>query len=63
MHVADLDATAWPSSASTSSSPTPSHLDSIISAIKRVDSVYAAYRVLPGHARAGALMGDDGSRT
>ena len=28
----------------------PSHLDTILSALKRVDSVYAAYRVLPGHA-------------
>jgi GTP diphosphokinase / guanosine-3',5'-bis(diphosphate) 3'-diphosphatase len=32
----------------------PSHLDTILAALKRVDSVYAAYRVLPGHARAGA---------
>ena len=32
----------------------PSHLDTILSALKRVDSVYAAYRVLPGHARANA---------
>ena len=32
----------------------PSHLDSILSAMKRVDSVYEAYRVLPGHARANA---------
>jgi GTP pyrophosphokinase len=31
----------------------PSHLDTILAALKRVDSVYAAYRVLPGHARAG----------
>ena len=31
----------------------PSHLDTILSALKRVDSVYAAYRVLPGHAKAG----------
>src|SRR6476659_7414229 len=30
----------------------PNHLESIIWAIKRVDSVYAAYRVLPGHAKA-----------
>ena len=29
----------------------PSHLDTILTALKRVDSVYAAYRVLPGHAR------------
>jgi len=29
----------------------PSHLDTILAALKRVDSVYAAYRVLPGHAR------------
>jgi GTP pyrophosphokinase len=28
----------------------PSHLDTILAALKRVDSVYAAYRVLPGHA-------------
>lgn len=28
----------------------PSHLESIITAIKRVDSVYSAYRVLPGAA-------------
>jgi len=27
----------------------PGHLDSIISALKRVDSVYEAWRVLPGH--------------
>jgi GTP pyrophosphokinase len=26
----------------------PSHLDSILSAIKRIDSVYEASRVLPG---------------
>ncbi len=32
----------------------PSHLDTILSALKRVDSVYAAYRMLPGHARANA---------
>jgi GTP diphosphokinase / guanosine-3',5'-bis(diphosphate) 3'-diphosphatase len=33
----------------------PSHLDTILAALKRVDSVYAAYRVLPGHhARSGA---------
>ena len=30
----------------------PSHLQTILGAIKRVDSVYAAYRVLLGHARA-----------
>jgi GTP pyrophosphokinase len=41
----------------------PSHLDTILSSLKRVDSVYAASRVLPGHARAKVLMGDDGSRT
>ena len=41
----------------------PSHLDSILAALKRVDSVYAASRVLPGHARTKVLMGDDGSRT
>jgi GTP diphosphokinase / guanosine-3',5'-bis(diphosphate) 3'-diphosphatase len=29
----------------------PSHLESILWAVKRVDSVYAAYRVLPGHAK------------
>jgi GTP diphosphokinase / guanosine-3',5'-bis(diphosphate) 3'-diphosphatase len=29
----------------------PSHLDSILQAIARVDSVYEAYRLLPGHAR------------
>jgi GTP diphosphokinase / guanosine-3',5'-bis(diphosphate) 3'-diphosphatase len=29
----------------------PSHLDSILRAIARVDSVYEAYRLLPGHAR------------
>ena len=29
----------------------PGHLDSIIAAIKRVDAVYEASRVLPGHAR------------
>ncbi len=29
----------------------PNHLESILWAIKRVDSVYAAYRVLPGHAK------------
>ena len=29
----------------------PGHLDSIIQAIQRVDSVYEAYRLLPGHAR------------
>ena len=32
----------------------PNHLDSILWAVKRVDSVYAAYRVLPGHAKAGS---------
>ena len=32
----------------------PGHLDSILVAVKRVDTVYAAYRVLPGHARVGA---------
>jgi GTP pyrophosphokinase len=32
----------------------PSHLESILVAVKRIDSVFAAYRVLPGHARAGA---------
>ncbi len=32
----------------------PSHLDSIVKAIKRVDLVYDAYRVLPGKATAGA---------
>jgi GTP pyrophosphokinase len=32
----------------------PSHLESILWAIKRVDSVYAAYRVLPGHAKVAA---------
>jgi GTP pyrophosphokinase len=31
----------------------PSHLDTILTSLKRVDSVYAAYRVLPGHAKAG----------
>jgi GTP pyrophosphokinase len=31
----------------------PNHLESILWAIKRVDSVYAAYRVLPGAAKAG----------
>jgi GTP pyrophosphokinase len=31
----------------------PSHLDSLLVAVKRVDSVFAAYRVLPGHARLG----------
>jgi GTP pyrophosphokinase len=30
----------------------PSHLDSIVKAIKRVDLVYDAYRVLPGKATA-----------
>jgi GTP pyrophosphokinase len=29
----------------------PNHLESILWAIKRVESVYAAYRVLPGHAK------------
>jgi GTP pyrophosphokinase len=29
----------------------PSHLDSMLKAVKRVDSVYEAYRVLPGKAR------------
>jgi len=32
----------------------PNHLESIIWAVKRVESVYAAYRVLPGHAKATA---------
>jgi GTP pyrophosphokinase len=32
----------------------PSHLESILWAVKRVDGVYAAYRVLPGHARTNA---------
>jgi GTP pyrophosphokinase len=32
----------------------PNHLDSILVATKRIDSVFAAYRVLPGHARVGA---------
>jgi GTP pyrophosphokinase len=32
----------------------PNHLDSLLVALKRIDSVFAAYRVLPGHARAGA---------
>jgi GTP pyrophosphokinase len=32
----------------------PGHLDSILSAIKRVDSVYEAYRVVPGKTGAGA---------
>ena len=32
----------------------PGHLESILVAVKRVDSVYDAYRVLPGHARVGA---------
>ncbi len=27
----------------------PAHLDSLVSAIRRIDSVYDAYRVLPGH--------------
>ena len=30
----------------------PSHLESILWAVKRIESVYAASRVLPGHARA-----------
>ncbi len=29
----------------------PNHLDSILQAIQRVESVYEAYRLLPGHAR------------
>jgi len=29
----------------------PNHLESILWAVKRVDSVYAAYRILPGHAK------------
>jgi GTP pyrophosphokinase len=29
----------------------PSHLESLLSTLKRVDSVYDAYRVLPGRAR------------
>jgi GTP pyrophosphokinase len=32
----------------------PNHLDSILWAIKRVESVFAAYRVLPGHAKLAA---------
>jgi GTP pyrophosphokinase len=32
----------------------PSHLDSILVAVKRIDSVFAAYRLLPGHARLGS---------
>jgi guanosine-3',5'-bis(diphosphate) 3'-pyrophosphohydrolase len=32
----------------------PSHLDTIIAAVKRVDSVYEAYRMLPGRAGASA---------
>ena len=32
----------------------PSHLDSILAGIKRVDSVYEAYRVVPGKARNGS---------
>jgi len=32
----------------------PNHLESILHALRRVDSVYEAYRVLPGAARAGA---------
>ena len=31
-----------------------STLASILLATKRIDSVFAAYRVLPGHAKAGA---------
>jgi GTP pyrophosphokinase len=31
----------------------PNHLDSILWAVKRIDSVYAAYRILPGHAKVG----------
>jgi GTP diphosphokinase / guanosine-3',5'-bis(diphosphate) 3'-diphosphatase len=31
----------------------PSHLETILWAVKRVDGVYAGYRVLPGHAKAG----------
>ena len=31
----------------------PSHLESILGAVRRIDSVYAASRVLPGHAKAG----------
>jgi guanosine-3',5'-bis(diphosphate) 3'-pyrophosphohydrolase len=27
----------------------PSHLDSLLSTIRRIDSVYDAYRLLPGH--------------
>jgi GTP pyrophosphokinase len=30
----------------------PGHLESVLKAIKRVDSVYDAYRLLPGHAKA-----------
>ena len=30
----------------------PSHLESLLGAVKRIDSVYDAYRVLPGKARA-----------
>ena len=29
----------------------PGHLDSVLKAVKRVDSVYDAYRVLPGAAK------------
>jgi GTP pyrophosphokinase len=29
----------------------PSHLDSVLKAVQRVDSVYDAYRLLPGHTR------------
>jgi GTP pyrophosphokinase len=32
----------------------PSHLETILWAVKRVDGVYAAYRVLPGHAKLNA---------
>jgi GTP pyrophosphokinase len=31
----------------------PGHLESVLKAIKRVDSVYDAYRLLPGHAAKG----------
>jgi GTP pyrophosphokinase len=31
----------------------PDHLESILLAVKRIDSVYAAYRILPGHAKVG----------
>ena len=36
---------AWPS---TSSWPTPTHLQSLISALKHLDGVFDAYRQLPG---------------